>query len=493
MTFVSRFTERGPQMSDRPSGAGLLDGVLDRTLANLRNAWREIAGSARGVLSGAPRPDLPEDDLARLRQQMLNCLDGRGGEVTARARAAALGRSYLALNPAGRERFLRLLAEEFDTDHAVVDDCCKLVAAAIDPPARAAAERALRVALTAPRVTLLRQFNALPEGVKFLVDRRAELLAIARGDPVLRGLGEDLRDLLANWFDIGFLELRRITWDSSASLLEKLMAYEAVHEIRGWTDLKNRLEADRRCFAFFHPRMPDEPLIFVEVALVSGIAGNIHALLDETAPIGDPNAADSAIFYSISNCQKGLVGISFGDFLIKRVVDALAAELPRLKNFSTLSPVPGFRAWLTAEVGREPLLLGTEARTVRSLGSGFEDEDADRILLRLLDRPDWQDDPQVAAVLREPLLRLCARYLVQGRTPAGRALDGVAHFHLSNGARVERLNWLGDVSPKGLQQSAGIMVNYLYRLGDIEANHEAYRDDGRVVASSAVRSLIRAA
>jgi malonyl-CoA decarboxylase len=491
MSFVSRFTERGPQMSDRSSTVGF-DGVVDRTLARLRTAWREIAGSARGVLSGAPRPDLPEDDIARLRQQMLSCLDGRGGEVTARARAAALGRSYLALNSAGRERFLRLLAEEFDTDHAVVDDCCKLVAAAIDPPARAAAERALRVALTPPRVTLLRQFNALPEGVKFLVDRRAELLEVSRGDPILRGLADDLRDLLANWFDIGFLELRRIAWDSPASLLEKLMAYEAVHEIRGWTDLKNRLEADRRCFAFFHPRMPDEPLIFVEVALVNGIAGNIHALLDEAAPIGDPQAADSAIFYSISNCQKGLVGISFGDFLIKRVVDALAADLPRLKNFATLSPLPGFRAWLAAEAQRGPLLLPAEARGFRALAGGLDETDPDRILLRLLDRPDWAEDPQVAAALREPLLRLSARYLLQERAGSGRALDPVAHFHLSNGARVERLNWLGDVSPKGLQQSAGIMVNYLYRLGDIEANHQAYRDEGRVVASSAVRGLVRA-
>src|SRR5436309_1402616 len=493
MSFVSRFTERGPQMSDRSSGAGFLDGVFDRTLANLRTAWREFAGSARGVLSGAPRPDLPEDDIARLRQQMSSCLDGRGGEVSARARSAELGRSYLALNPAGRERFLRLLAEEFDTEHAVVDDCCALVGAAIDAPARAAAERALRVALTPPRVTLLRQFNALPEGVKFLVDRRAELLEIAAGDPVLRGLADDLRDLLANWFDIGFLELKRITWDSPAALLEKLMAYEAVHEIRGWTDLKNRLEADRRCFAFFHPRMPDEPLIFVEVALVSGIAGNIETLLDETAPMGNPQTADTAIFYSISNCQRGLVGISFGDFLIKRVVDALAAELPRLKTFATLSPLPAFRAWLAAEAEQGPLLLPSEAKTVEVVSAGMDAAGADDALLRLLDRPEWVDDLRIAAALREPLLRLAARYLLHARAPSGRALDPVAHFHLSNGARVEQLDWLGDRSPKGLQQSAGIMVNYLYRLGDIEANHEAYRDEGRVAASSAVRGLARAA
>src|SRR5205085_6487588 len=269
-----------------PVSSGFFESVFDRTLTNLRSAWREIAESARGVLAGAPRADSSSGyDPERLRQQMLSCLDGRGGEVTARARAADLGRTYLLLDPGGRERFLRLLASEFDTDHDAVDRCCAGLAAVDTTAERIAAERALRGALLPPRVTLLRQFNALPEGVKFLVDRRAELIAIANGDLVLRGLADDLRDLLANWFDIGFLELQRITWDAPASLLEKLMAYEAVHEIRGWTDLKNRLEADRRCFAFFHPRMPDEPLIFVEVALVSGIAGNIHALLDEAAPI----------------------------------------------------------------------------------------------------------------------------------------------------------------------------------------------------------------
>jgi len=490
--IILRTANRGLPMSDRAPG-GFLDGVFDRTLANLRGAWREIALSARGVLSGAPRPDLPEDDVARLRQQMLSCLDGRGGEVTARARAAELGRTYLALNEAGRGRFLRLLASEFDTDHEAVDRCCAALAAAADPAERIAAERALRTALLPPRVTLMRQFNALPEGVKFLVDRRAELIAIANGGPVLRGLADDLRELLANWFDIGFLQLQRITWDAPASLLEKLMAYEAVHEIRGWTDLKNRLEADRRCFAFFHPRMPDEPLIFVEVALVSGIAGNIDTLLDEAAPIGNPQAADTAIFYSISNCQSGLVGISFGDFLIKRVVDALASELPRLKTFATLLPLPGFRAWLAAEAERGGLLLPGEANALEALSAGIDAKDADEALLQLLDRPNWADDAKTAAALREPLLRLAARYLLYARTPSGRALDPVAHFHLSNGARVEQLDWLGDRSPKGLQQSAGIMVNYRYRLGDIEANHEAYRDEGRVAASSAVRGLGRAA
>ncbi len=473
-------------MNDR-APAGFFEGVFDRTLTNLRSAWRDIALSARGVLTRTPRPELSADDAGLLREQMLSCLDGRGGEVTARARAADLGRTYLLLDANGRERFLRLLAGEFDVDRAAIDRCCAALAAAVGPAERAAAERELRNALEPPRITLLRQFNALPEGVKFLVDRRAELLDLGRRDPLLHGLEEDLKRLLANWFDIGFLELKRIGWESPAALLEKLMVYEAVHEIRSWTDLKNRLEADRRCFAFFHPRMPDEPLIFVEVALVSGMATDVNALLDEAAPIGDPQAADTAIFYSISNCQHGLAGISFGDFLIKRVVDALAIDLPRLKVFATLSPVPGFRAWLDrlSEEAPGSLLLPTERSAVEALG----DEITERDLPALLNRPDWHQQPQLATALREPLLRLCARYLVRERAPSGRALDPVAHFHLSNGARVERLNWLGDVSLKGLQQSAGIMVNYLYRLADIEANHEAYRGEGRVAASAAIRNL----
>ena len=469
-----------------PAPAGFFEGVFDRTLTNLRSAWRDIAESARGVLAGAPRPESPGDS-EQLRQQMLSCLDGRGGEVSARARAADLGRTYLSLDAEGRERFLRLLAGEFDVDRHEIDRCCNALINASGADRRAAIERALRAALEPPRITLLRQFNALPEGVKFLVDRRAELIDLGQLDPLLASLEEDLKRLLANWFDIGFLELKRITWESPAALLEKLMAYEAVHEIRGWTDLKNRLEADRRCFAFFHPRMPDEPLIFVEVALVSGMTGDIHALLDEAAPIGDPHSADSAIFYSISNCQRGLAGISFGDFLIKRVADALATALPRLKVFATLSPVPGFRAWLEGQsrAGQNDLLLPAERSAIEAVGVEAPQRDLPALVDRYL-------DPKIAAALRDPLIRLCARYLLHERTPSGRALDPVAHFHLSNGARVERLNWLGDTSPKGLQQSAGIMVNYLYRLSDIETNHEAYRGEGRVAASSAIRNLLRA-
>jgi malonyl-CoA decarboxylase len=472
-------------MSERSS---FIDSVLDRTLNNLRTAWRDIAESARSAIGAPLRPELSGEDSERLREQMRNCLDGRGGEVSARARAADLGRTYLALNATGRERFLRILAENFDVDRVAIDACCAELASATGAE-RARAERALRRALEAPRVKLLTQFNALPEGVKFLVDMRAELMALSRNDATLGALEQDLKALLAHWFDIGFLELRRITWEAPASLLEKLIVYEAVHEIRGWTDLKNRLEADRRCFAFFHPRMPDEPLIFVEVALTRGISDSVAPLLDESAPLGDPASADTAIFYSISNCQKGLAGISFGNFLIKRVVDSLAAELPRLKTFATLSPSPGFRRWLDEQlaIDEDGLLTATERRTIhaqpgRAGKGGFRE---------LLAAPDWQEDEAAAEALREPLLRLCARYLMLEKTSTGRVRDPVAHFHLSNGARLERLNWAADLSSKGLQQSAGIMINYLYRLSEIEDNHETYTDEGRIAASPQLRNLLR--
>jgi malonyl-CoA decarboxylase len=474
-------------MNDRTSSS-----LLGRTLSNLRtlrSAWRDIAGSARGVLSGAPRPDLSGDDAERLRGQLRDCLEGRGGEVSARARAADLGRTYLALNATGRARFLHLLGQEFDVDHAAVVALCARLAATRPDRERRRLQRELRRALEPPRVQLLTQFNAIPEGVKFLVDMRAELMALAAQDPSLAALELDLKGLLASWFDIGFLEVKRITWDSPAALLEKLMLYEAVHEIRSWADLKNRLEADRRCFAYFHPRMPEEPLIFVEVALVEGMSDNVQSLLDETAPIGDPDAADTAIFYSISNCQRGLSGISFGNFLIKRVVDSLAAELPHLKTYATLSPLPGFRVWLDKRLAEDGdrLLTPAEKRLLDALPA----ERAALGLKGLLALPDWPGDEAVAQALKAPLLRLAAHYLLNEKRPSGRALDPVAHFHLSNGARLERLDWAADLSPKGIRQSAGIMINYLYRSAEIEENHEAYTGEGRVAASSALLRLAK--
>ncbi len=466
-------------------------GLIDRTLRNLRGAWNEIAQAAAGALAGGTGPLLADGGDERLREQMRVCLEGRGGEVSARARAASLGRSYLALDRAGRRRFLGILAHEFDVDHAAVDRAADALGKADGgETARRRAERELRAALEAPRVKLLTQFNELPDGVKFLVDLRAELLEIAGRDPALAALEADLKDLLASWFDVGFLELRRIGWDSPAALLEKLIAYEAVHEIDGWGDLKNRLDSDRRCFAFFHPRMRDEPLIFVEVALYSGLADNIQRLLDPAAPVEDAHVADTAIFYSISNAQRGLVGISFGGFLIKRVVAELAGEFRNLKGFATLSPMPGFRSWLEGMLAADSpaLLLAAERKAIAQLPIGIGDDGAFATLIGL---PAWYDDEAVAKALKAPLKRLAARYLVEERREDGRARDPVAHFHLLNGARVEQIDWLADRSEKGVAQSYGMMVNYRYREPDIEANHEAYKGEGMVAASPAVRALLR--
>ncbi|WP_237217832.1 malonyl-CoA decarboxylase domain-containing protein, partial [Falsiroseomonas oryziterrae] len=257
------------------------------------------------------------------------------------------------------DEFLRSLAG-FDSDAEAVRAAWDTVAGANGVAERARAKARLRRALEPPRTRLVTQFAAIPDGVKFVVDLRADLLAGMADDPMLEALEADLKGLLAAWFDVGFLELRRIDWSSPASLLEKLVQYEAVHRIRTWRDLKNRLDSDRRCYAFFHPRMPDEPLIFVEVALVQGMADSVQRLLDEKAPVLDPKLADTAIFYSINNCQRGLDGISFGNFLIKRVVSLLSAELPNLKTFATLSPIPGFRRWIEERIAAEDAALITE-------------------------------------------------------------------------------------------------------------------------------------
>jgi malonyl-CoA decarboxylase len=454
-------------------------GLLDRTLRSMRVAWRDLID--RDV--SRPRdPELADElDRERVAERMRECLIARGGEVSARMRAVELGRFYRGLSAAGRRQFLTLLAVEFDRDRGHVDAIARRLVG--DDDDRDVVEEALRDALEAPRVKLLRQFNALPDGTKFLVDLRADLVEFAREDPALAGLQRDLKRLLTGWFDIGFLDLRRITWDSPASLLEKLSRYEAVHEVRDWADLKNRLDSDRRCFAFFHPRMPDEPIIFVEVALVSGLANNVQALLDERAPLGDPRKADAAIFYSISNAQRGLDGIGFGGFLIKRVVDELSREFPTLKQFATLSPIPGFRRWLSQE-DRTGFLARTERKILTQAAKAESLDEALAIA-------DWHAQPKLAAALQAPLSRAAARYLLLAKRQDGAARDPVAHFHLSNGARVERINWLADRSPMGLERSFGIMVNYAYGLDDIEANHEAYTADGEIAASSSVAGLAR--
>lgn len=461
---------------------------FERALTNLATAWRDVAaGAARSV--GWSALDDGVGDEKVLRKLMKDCLEARGGEVSARGRAADLGRRYLTMDQAGKLRFLTILAQDFACEPGSVRKAIRAYQDAGDLARRLDAEAELRQALVPARVKLLTQFNALPDGTKFLVDLRADLLRLSSRNPHLRCLEADLRELLTTWFDVGFLDLQKITWHSSAALLEKLIAYEAVHEIRDWNDLRNRLDSDRRCFALFHPRMPDEPLAFVEVALTRAMAGSIQTLLDEEAPADDPGKAEAAIFYSVTNTQQGLRGISFGEYLIKQVVGNLAAELPQIETFATLSPIPGFRVWLDrAPVEVLEALTSEEERSLLSVSAGLKDFRG--ALQALLTRADWPRDEEVSMALRRPLTRLCARYLLE-RRENGWPLDPVARFHLKNGARLERINWLGDISAKGLRQSAGMMANYRYVVADIERNHEAYMRDGRITLGNDVRSLLR--
>ena len=459
---------------------------LERTWSNLARGFRDIASSAARSLGLAEAPQ--PDDLAGLKELMRECLEARGGEVSARLRAAELGEAYLKLDAADRRRFLEMLAQDFACDPAVV-------AAAVakwqqaEGGARLAAEEALRRALQPPRVKLVTQFTTLPAGVKFVVDLRADLLAVPQPSLELRALDRDIRGVLESWFDVGFLDVRRITWDSPASLLERLIGYEAVHEIRSWDDLRHRLDSDRRLYGLFHPRMPDEPLAFVEVALVEDLADNVQELLDLEAGRLDAEQARVAIFYSISNTQKGLQGIAFGEWLIKRVVLRLSEELANIDTFATLSPLPGYRAWLEARDSRTLARQLNEAEQggVRALGGV---DDLAEALQAVLANPEWHRDPTTSNAMEGPMKRLALGYLLETR-PDGQALDPVARFHLRNGARLERINWLADLSENGLKQSAGVMANYLYDLAAMDANHEAYLREGRIALGQEPRTLAR--
>lgn len=461
-----------------------------RDLSKIRNSWHYLAGGAGKFGDERLAAKLSQRQINHLRRVLVDCVAEVGGEVSARQRAAQIGELYLSMDDPGKRDFLHLIVAEFGPKAQRVDEAIGAWREANTLAARRAAESGLRRALASPRARILIQFNALPDGVRFLVEMRADLLRFLPTQSELAILDEELQAMLASWFDVGFLTLHRLTWDSPARLLEKLIAYEAVHEIRSWTDLRNRLDSDRRCYAFFHPRMPDEPLIFVEIALTRTIADSVQGLLDESRLPLDPARATTAIFYSISNTQKGLRGVSFGNFLIKRVVAALRQDYPRLRTFATLSPIPGFGRWLARRLDAEgDGLLGTHERNALQAVAS-----ADRVpaLRAALATEHWPKRPELAAALQTPLMRLCAHYLAQEKKHDW-PLDPVARFHLGNGARIERLNWLADTAAKGLTQSAGMMVNYLYDLEEMEANHEAYARSHDVATSSGFRRLLRRA
>lgn len=393
------------------------------------------------------------------------------GEVSEAALAREALSAYRELPDSSRALFFDLLASEFSPDPDGV------MVAVNRYRERPSLENviALQRAVEPPRQEMLRRLNTAPGATATLVTMRSHLLEGLKAHPNWQVVDADLIHLFTAWFNRGFLTLQRIDWRTSALVLEKLARYEAVHAVAGWRDLHRRLEADRRCFAFFHPALPDEPLIFIEVALTRGISNTVRPLLHQATPVSDPQASDTAVFYSITNCQDGLRGIHFGNLIIKRVAQQLGQEFPRLKNFATLSPVPGFRAWLGTIEKSLPVIEGGRAISE---------------VLRRLQEADWRRNEQLAKQMENVLVPLCAYYLIHARHNDD-ALDPVARFHLGNGASLERINWLADTSKRGLQQSAGLMVNYLYRLEDVEENHEIYVKEHRVAASRQVSKLAR--
>jgi malonyl-CoA decarboxylase len=424
-----------------------------------------ISERGRSLLRRAdPSDEKPDaDSMVELCEALLS---GRG-EASGTAMAREVLDHYQDLEPGGRLTFFQALVRDFGPDHKKLEKAIEAWRAA--PDADDTSE--LHFASEPRRQELIRRLNRAPNGTSDLVDMRADLLTLMNSHKDLAALDRDVVHLLSSWFNRGFLVLRRIDWSTPANILEQIIRYEAVHEIRDWDDLRRRIDpVDRRCYAFFHPALVDAPLIFVEVALTETIPSAIAPLLAVDRQPVPTDRARTAVFYSISNTQRGLGGISFGNFLIKQVVEELRRELPKLDTFVTLSPVPGFMPWLkqTSDVTEE-----------------------DREILKALDEPQWYENAETTALLRAVIEPLAAYYFLKARTPKGRLIDPVARFHLGNGARLERINWLGDLSPKGLRESAGVMVNYLYRLEDIEKNHEAFANDDEVVASSAVKRLLK--
>ncbi|HET9351662.1 MAG TPA: malonyl-CoA decarboxylase [Burkholderiales bacterium] len=431
--------------------------------------WRDQAASAwdslRRRIGG--KPDRTER-LAQRLSALSGALLAESGEYASSALAREALSAYQALDAQGRCEFFDALGRDYSPSPEAVASAAR--AYQTDP----SADNLIRLqqSVEAPRQELFRRLNMAPGGTATLVEMRGWLLKNLKENPQWRIIDSDLMHLLRSWFNRGFLRLERIDWRTSAAVLEKLIRYEAVHAIDGWRDLHRRLEADRRCFAFFHPQLPDEPIIFIEVALTEGMAARVQPLLDVETPVASPVNCDCAMFYSITNCHEGLRGISFGNFLIKQVAEELRREFPQLRRFATLSPSPGFRRWLDRR----------RSERLKELAP-----------LEQLEQPDWHVRDSSDA-LQRLLMQLCAYYLLHAKQAEGghpEPVDPVARFHLGNGAALERLNWMGDTSQAGMARSAGLMVNYVYRLNEVERNHERYFRSHAIAASPQVEKLAR--
>jgi malonyl-CoA decarboxylase len=442
---------------------------LPLNVSFLQELLNSVAERGRQLLPASLRGD--NDDITDLAQALVSVR----GEASGVAIARHILDTYRGLGSAERRDFFRFLAETIKPDGALV----RSAAEAYLSEGSAQALGRLQEAVESPLQEFFRRLNLAPGATAEIVAMRRDLLTMLPDEPSLGVVDSDLRHLLYSWFNRGFLVLRRIDWQTPAAILEKIIHYEAVHEIQGFEDLRRRLDpTDRRCFAFFHPSLVDEPLIFVEVALTDEVPDSIQSVLNEERKgVGGSPLPTVAVFYSISNCQEGLKGISFGNFLIKQVVEELAREQPQLKTFVTLSPVPGFVRWLAA--------------TMADDSAGIV-SDTDRVALQVLADPGWVEEPEEDEGLKDAVLALAAHYFLIAKARDGRPVDPVARFHLGNGARLERINWQGDISEKGLRESHGVMVNYRYDLKEIEKNHEAYANSATVVAARSVRQLLRA-
>ncbi|MBO0902350.1 malonyl-CoA decarboxylase [Jiella sonneratiae] len=424
---------------------------------------------ARSWFSGEEAPqgiDVPE--IAALCHRLVSSR----GEATGVRMAADVINGIRGLDEKKIKRFFHMLAEEFAPDPVELAEAAGAYATDPNP----ATLGRLQHAAEPPRQELFRRLNLAPGGTAELVKLRERLLPLVRQDPSRLGpVDEDLRHLFQSWFNRGFLMLRPIDWNTPASILEKIIQYEAVHAIGNWDELRQRLApADRRCFAFFHPSIPDDPLIFVEVALTDEIPASIAAVLDPTRPIIAAEDAQTAVFYSISNCHRGLASVSFGSFLIKQVAEDLKEHFPDLRTFVTLSPVPGFAAWIEA--------LPKDLRERLEPG--------EKRAIEILAETDWQADPTKVEEARGGVLSLAARYFLRAKRADGQPQDPVARFHLGNGAMLNRIMHLGDPSRRGLSQAHGLMVNYLYDLPKVEQRHEAYAAEAEIAASRAVTGLL---
>ena len=398
------------------------------------------------------------------------------GEANGPLLARQIAQRIDDLSDEQRTRFFDRLASDFSPDPQAVLAAAQAYADApdaahLDPPdaaGRAAAPRAF----PAPQPRARRH-----RGHRAPAPRAAGTAAApARSWRVVE---HDLLHLLSSWFNPGFLEMRKVDWNSPAQLLEQIIHHEAVHQIDGWDDLRRRLQPDRRCFAFFHPQLPDEPLIFVEVALLPEMAGAIAPLIDKRSAPLPAEQFKVAVFYSISNCQPGLRGVSLGNFLIKRVAEFLKRELPQLRTFCTLSPIPGLMAWLhRPDARRRSADRGARAGARCAAACGG-------------DLAAWRQAARLAGARRRQRTTRCGgwrrtTWCTFPRRPHG---DPVARFHLDNGARLERLNAQANLSAKGLKESAGLMVNYLYDLAKIELHHDRFAH-GEVAHSRAVSALL---